>query len=82
MTKIVRTSGAYTIDTGNDVVTLKNGLYFTPVAFASLPANPANGMVAFMTTDGAGASKNKLVYYETTNNRWSYVVDDSAVATS
>ena len=82
MTKIVRTSGAYTIDPGNDVVTLKNGLYFTPVAFASLPANPANGMVAFLTTDGAGAKKNKLVYYETTNNRWSYVVDDSAVATS
>jgi len=82
MTKIVRTSGAYTIDPGNDVVTLKNGLYFTPVAVASLPANPANGMVAFLTTDGAGATKNKLVYYETTNNRWSYVVDDSAVATS
>ena len=82
MTKIVRTSGAYTIDPGNDVVTLKNGLYFTPVAFASLPSNPANGMVAFLTTDGAGATKNKLVYYETTNNRWSYVVDDSAVATS
>jgi len=82
MTKIVRTSGAYTIDPGNDVVTLKNGLYFTPVAFANLPANPANGMVAFLTTDGAGATKNKLCYYETTNNRWSYVVDDSAVATS
>jgi len=82
MTKIVRTSGAYTIDPGNDVVTLKNGLYFTPVAFGSLPSNPANGMVAFLTTDGAGATKNKLVYYETTNNRWSYVVDDSAVATS
>ena len=52
MTKIVRTSGAYTIDPGNDVVTLKNGLYFTPVAFGSLPSNPANGMVAFLTTDG------------------------------
>ena len=82
MAKTVRTSGAYTIDPGNDVVTLKNGLYFTPVAFASLPASPAAGMVAFLTTDGAGATKNKLCYYETTNNRWSYVVDDSAVATS
>jgi len=39
-------------------------------------------MVAFLTTDGAGATKNKLCYYETANNRWNYVVDDSAVATS
>ena len=82
MTKTLRTSGSYTIEPGNDVVTLKNGLLFTPVAFASLPSSPANGMVAFLTTDGAGATKNKLLYYETANNRWNYVVDDSAVATS
>ena len=80
MAKTVRTSGAYTLEPGNEVVTLKNGLYFTPVAFASLPASPAAGMVAFLTTDGAGASKNKLVYYKA--SAWHYVVDDSAVATS
>jgi len=44
MAKTVRTSGHYTLDTGTDVVTLKNGLYFTPVAFANLPSSPANGM--------------------------------------
>ena len=82
MAKTVRTSGAYTLEPATEVVTLKNGLAFTPVEFASLPSTPANGMVAFLTTDGAGASKNKLCYYETTNNRWNYVVDDSAVATS
>ena len=81
MAKTVRTSGAYTLEPGSGVVTLKNGLAFTPVAFAGLPS-AANGRVAFMTTDGAGAAKNKLVYYETANNRWNYVVDDSAVATS
>ena len=80
MAKTVRTSGAYTLDPGNDVVTLKNGLYFTPVTYANLPASPAAGMVAFMTTDGASASKNKLVYYKA--SAWYYVVDDSAVATS
>ena len=74
MAKTVRTSGAYTLEPSTEVV--------TPVAFANLPSSPANGMVAFLTTDGAGATKNKLCYYETTNNRWSYVVDDSAVATS
>jgi len=35
-----------------------------------------------LTTDGAGATKNKLCFYETTNTRWSYVDDGSAVATS
>ena len=82
MAKTVRTSGAYTLEPATEVVTLKNGLAFTPVAFASLPSSPANGMVAFLTTDGAGSTKNKLCYYETANNRWNYVVDDSAVATS
>ena len=80
MAKTVRTSGHYTLDTGTDVVTLKNGLYFTPVAFASLPTSPAAGYVAFLTTDGAGASKNKLVYYKA--SAWHYVADDGAVATS
>ena len=80
MAKTVRTSGTYTLETGTGVVTLKNGLAFTPVAYASLPTGPAAGYVAFMTTDGAGASKNKLVYYKA--SAWYYVVDDGAVATS
>ena len=82
MAKTVRTSGAYTLQPTTEVVTLKNGLLFTPVAFANLPGTPAMGMVAFLTTDGAGATKNKLCYYETANNRWNYVDDNSAVATS
>ena len=80
MAKTVRTSGAYTLEPGSEVVTLKNGLAFTAVAYASLPTSPAAGMVAFLTTDGAGSSKNKLVYYKA--SAWYYVVDDSAVATS
>ncbi len=70
MAKTVRTSGAYTLEPGAEVVTLKNGLAFTPVAFANLPSSPANGMVAFLTTDGAGSTKNKLCYYETAKKRW------------
>ena len=61
MAKTVRTSGAYTLEPGTAVVTIKNGLQFTPVAFASLPGSPANGMVAFLTTDGAGATKKQIV---------------------
>ena len=56
MAKTVRASGAYTLEPGSEVVTLKNGLQFTPVAFANLPSTPANGMVAFLRTDGAGAT--------------------------
>ena len=82
MAKTVRTSGAYTLQPTTEVVTLKNGMLFTPVAFANLPSSPAMGMVAFLTTDGAGSTKNKLCYYETANNRWNYVDDNSAVATS
>ena len=80
MAKTVRTSGAYTLEPGTAVVTLKNGLAFSPVGFASLPSTPSAGYVAFMTTDGASASKNKLVYYKA--SAWYYVVDDAAVATS
>ena len=80
MAKTVRTSGAYTLQPGTEVVTMKNGVLFTPVAFANLPSSPAAGMVAFLTTDGAGASKNKLVYYKA--SAWHYVADDGAVATS
>ena len=80
MAKTVRTSGTYTLETGTGGVTLKNGHAFTTVAYAGLPTSPAAGYVAFMTTDGAGSSKNKLVYYKA--SAWYYVVDDSAVATS
>jgi len=80
MAKTLKTSGHYTLDTGTDVVTLKNGLFFTPVAYASLPTSPAAGYVAFLTTDGGSASKNKLVYYKA--SAWYYVADDGAVATS
>ena len=61
MANTVRTSGAYTLEPGSAVVTLKNGLLFTPVAFANLPSSPAMGMVAFLTTDGAGATKTNFV---------------------
>ena len=75
MAKTVRTSGAYTLQPTSEVVTLKNGLLFTPVAFANLPGTPAMGMVAFLTTDGAGATKNKpigLIFITFTYKKKSY----------
>tara|TARA_B100001245_G_C22623154_1_gene307314 strand:- start:42 stop:470 length:429 start_codon:yes stop_codon:yes gene_type:complete len=64
------------------MVKITSFINLAPVAFASLPSAPVMGDIAFLTTDGAAATKNKLVYYETANNRWNYVVDDAAVATS
>ena len=43
--------------------------------------SPASaGDVAFLTTDGAGASKNKPIY--STGSGWKYFTDDSTVAAS
>jgi hypothetical protein len=62
-------------------VSINTWMNLNPVAYANLPTSPANGDIAFLTTDGASATQNKPIYYETTNNRWNYM-DGSAVATS
>mgnify|MGYP001464205060 CR=1 FL=1 len=62
------------------MVKITSFINLAPVAYASLPASPANGDVAFLTTDGAGASKNKPIY--STGSGWKYFNDDSTVAAS
>ena len=52
-----------------------------PIAYATMTSvTPAKGDVFFLTTDGAGSTKNKLVYYD--GSAYKYVVDDSTVAAS
>jgi len=55
------------------------GLRLKPTAYADLPSS-TNGMVAFLTTDGAGAPKNLMIYADGSN--WKYVSDNSVVASS
>lgn len=58
-------------------------LQLTPTAYADLPNNPdytTNGMVAFLSTDGAAANQYKPIY--SVNGGWKYFNDDSAVASS
>ena len=55
------------------------GLRLKPTAYADLPSS-TNGMVAFLTTDGAGAPKNLMIYAYGSN--WKYVSDNSVVASS
>jgi len=69
-----------TIDPNTGVLVIQDVIQLTPVAYASLPASPSAGMIAFLTTDGASVSKNKLIYYKA--SAWYYVADDTAVATS
>lgn len=62
------------------MVKIENFLNLKPVAYASLPSSPANGDIAFLTTDGAGTTKNKPIY--STGSGWKYFNDDSTVAAS
>ena len=55
------------------------GLRLKPTAYADLPSS-TNGMVAFLTTDGAGAPKNLMIYADGSN--WKYVSDNSDVDAS
>ena len=78
---LVSASGNVTITPASNILKVANFVELTPVAYASLPGSPVNGQIAFLTTDGASATQNKPIYYETTNNRWNYM-DGTAVATS
>jgi hypothetical protein len=52
-------------------------------AYADLPSNPdasANGLIAMLSTDGAGTQKNAMIYADGGN--WRYVSDNSTVAAS
>ena len=73
-------TGNLTITSATDMIKVENFINLNPVAYASLPASPAAGDVAFLTTDGAGASKNKPIY--STGSGWKYFNDDSTVAAS
>ncbi len=59
------------------------GLKLKPTAYADLPSNTGSnddGLVAYLTTDGAGANKFQLIY--SIGGGWKYVTDNSLVAAS
>lgn len=68
------------LNPNSNMVKIQNFVNLSPQAYANLPTTPAQGDVAFLTTDGASASQNRLVYYD--GSAWKYVADDSPVATS
>tara|TARA_Y100000114_G_C11548606_1_gene226109 strand:- start:146 stop:565 length:420 start_codon:yes stop_codon:yes gene_type:complete len=66
-----------TLDPGTGVVKIQDVINLNPVAYASLPASPAKGDVAFLTTDEDGDARNMLIVYN--GSAWTYVHDNSAV---
>jgi len=59
------------------------GLKMPLTAYADLPSNPdasANGLIAMLSTDGAGTQKNSMIYAD--GGIWRYVSDSSVVAAS
>ena len=79
-TLVTSGSNNLVLDPNTNMVKIQNFINLAPVAYASLPTTPAQGDVAFLTTDGAGATKNKLCYYN--GSAWKYFNDDSTVAAS
>lgn len=79
-TLITSGSNNLQLQPATSMVKITSFINLAPVAYASLPTTPAQGDVAFLTTDGAGATKNKLCYYNGTD--WKYFNDDSTVAAS
>ena len=77
---LVSSSGNITLTPTTNIVKVNNFIELTPVAFASLPASPVIGQVAYLTTDGASATKNLPIYYN--GSEWAYFSSDGAVATS
>jgi hypothetical protein len=77
---LVSASGNVTITPASNILKVANFVELTPVAYASLPGSPVIGQVAFLTTDGASATKNKPIYHNGTD--WKYFNDDSTVAAS
>ena len=85
-TLISSSSANLTLDPDTSMVKIQNFINLNPVSFANLPASPVKGDIAFLTTDGAGATQDQPCYYNGT--RWNYFNNtanggtDAAVATS
>jgi hypothetical protein len=76
-----RSEAIYTLEPKKAV--FPNSLQLTPTAYADLPTNSGSaddGMIAFLSTDGASVTQNKPIY--SVNGGWNYLHDNSAVASS
>lgn len=75
VTAVSTSTGDLTVSSATNMVKIQNFINLSPVAYASLPAAPAQGDVAFLTTDGAGTTKNRPIYYN--GSDWFYFEDST-----
>ena len=76
-TTFVSTSGDITFQPTTSKTKFEDIISLEPIDHASLPASPAKGDIAFLTTDSGATPQNKPVYYN--GSAW-YYFDDTTVS--
>lgn len=79
-TTFVSTTGDITLQPNSARTSFEDVINLEPVDYASLPASPAKGDVAYLTTDGAAASREQIIYYNGTD--WKYMANLATVDAS
>ncbi len=73
VTKVSTSTGGLTVTSATGLVSISNFINLSPIAYAALPGSPNLGDIVFLTTDGAGATKNQLIFWN--GSAWKYVTD-------
>jgi hypothetical protein len=78
-TTLTSSSGDITLTPSSTKVNIDNLINLQPIDYASLPASPSKGDVAYLTVDGSGSGTvEQLVFYNGSN--WYKVSDPSGSA--
>ena len=77
---LVSTTGDITLQPNSSRTSFEDVINLQPVDYASLPAAPSKGDVAYLTTDGGATSQEQIVYYNGTD--WKYMANLATVAAS
>ena len=77
---LVSTTGDITLQPNSARTSFEDVINLQPVDYASLPATPAKGDMAYLTTDGGATSQEQIIYYNGTD--WKYMANLATVASS
>jgi hypothetical protein len=74
---LVSTTGDITLQPNSARTSFEDVINLQPVDYASLPAAPTKGDVAYLTTDSVATSVEQIVYYNGTD--WKYMANLATV---
>ena len=74
---LVSTTGDITLQPNSSRTSFEDVINLQPVDYASLPAAPTKGDVAYLTTDSGATSVEQIVYYNGTD--WKYMANLATV---